>query len=99
MGTGVEFLEAMWFDVPVIAYATETARAVLGDAGVLLREKNDLLAVAALAQMLATDRDLRATVVAAQRAALRRFDEGEVARRVLDALRAPRGASELDRSG
>lgn len=98
-GTGIELLEAMWFDVPVLAYATESARAVLDGAGVLLAAKADLLAVAALAQMLVTDRELRAGVVAAQREARARFDETVIAERILGALRAPRGALEVERSG
>ncbi|MBD5653732.1 MAG: glycosyltransferase, partial [Candidatus Eremiobacteraeota bacterium] len=98
-GTGVELIEAMWFDVPVLAYGSEIARTVLGDAGVLITNKSDLLAVAALAQMLVMDRDLRASVVAAQRIARARFDETTIAERILDALHPPRGALQVDRTG
>ena len=98
-GTGIEFIEAMWFDVPVLAYASEVARTVLGDAAVLITDKSDLLAVAALAQMLVTDRELRAAVIAAQRLQRARFDESDIAARVVAALRVPRGALQVDRTG
>jgi glycosyltransferase involved in cell wall biosynthesis len=98
-GTGLEFIEAMWFDVPVLAYASETARSILAGSGVLIKDKSDLLAVAALAQILATDRELRDAVIAAQRRARDRFDERIVAGRVLAALRLPRGALAVERSG
>jgi glycosyltransferase involved in cell wall biosynthesis len=61
------FLEAMWFDVPILAYKSPAAEKIVGDAGILLREKDDLLSVAVLAQMVATDRALRDRIVAAQR--------------------------------
>jgi glycosyltransferase involved in cell wall biosynthesis len=98
-GTGIELIEAMWFDVPVLAYASEIVRTVLGDSGITLSDKTDLLAVAALAQMLVTDRDLRASVIASQRVARARFDERAVADRVIAALRESKGALQVDRSG
>jgi glycosyltransferase involved in cell wall biosynthesis len=67
------FLEAMWFDVPILAYKSPAAEKVVGEAGILLREKDDLLSVAVLAQMVATDRTLRDRIVAAQRAARGRY--------------------------
>jgi hypothetical protein len=73
----------MWFDVPVIAYRTAIARELVGAAGLLLRDKSDLLAVAALAQIVITDADLRAKVIAKQRLVRERFDESHVVAGVL----------------
>jgi glycosyltransferase involved in cell wall biosynthesis len=99
-GYGLELLQALWFDVPVIAYRTAISRELIGSSGLLLNDKNDLLAVAALAQIVVTDADLRATVIAAQRRARERFDEARVAHTVLDALgtrREPTSAPEATR--
>jgi glycosyltransferase involved in cell wall biosynthesis len=82
-GYGLELLQAMWFDVPVIAYRTAIARELVGAAGLLLRDKSDLLAVAALAQIVITDADLRAKVIAKQRLVRERFDESHVVAGVL----------------
>jgi glycosyltransferase involved in cell wall biosynthesis len=83
---GLEFLQAMWFDVPVIAYRTAIARELVGSAGLLINDKSDLLAVAALVQMVATDANLRAAVIAAQRRVRERCDEAAVAATILASL-------------
>ena len=93
-GFGLELLQAMWFDVPIIAYATEIARTLVGSAGLLINDKSDLLAVAALAQIVVTDRDLRASVIAAQRAERARFDESHVLDAVVAALARRREPAE-----
>jgi len=59
----------MWFDVPILSYKSPEAEKIVGDAGILLSNKDDLLSVAVLAQMVATDRTLRDKIVAAQRIA------------------------------
>ncbi len=61
------FAEAMWFDVPILAYASPCAKGYLAGAGILVSSKDDLLSIAALAHMLVTDRDLRTNVIAVQR--------------------------------
>ena len=93
-GYGLELLQAMWFDVPVIAYRTEIARELVGDCGLLLSDKSDLLAVAALAQIVVTDADLRAAVIAGQRSARERFDATEVVKAVLASFVRQREPSE-----
>jgi glycosyltransferase involved in cell wall biosynthesis len=93
-GFGLELLQAMWFDVPVIAYRTAMARELIGSSGLLLNDKSDLLAVAALVQIVAADEDLRATLIAGQRLARERFDESKVVEAILASLQAQRGRSE-----
>jgi glycosyltransferase involved in cell wall biosynthesis len=83
---GENFLQAMWFDVPIVAYRTEIARELAGDAGLLINDKSDLLAVAALIQIVAGDARLRAAVIAAQRRTRERCDE---ARTLAALLAAP----------
>ncbi len=65
-GFGVPFIEAMWFDVPVLAYASSAVPETLGEAGVLFTDKGDPERLAALANLLVRDRDLRGRVLAAQ---------------------------------
>jgi glycosyltransferase involved in cell wall biosynthesis len=89
-GYGLELLQAMWFDVPVIAYRTAIAREIVGAAGLLLSDKSDYLAIAALAQILVTDLDLRAKLIAAQRRVRERFDESNVVREIVASFAARR---------
>ena len=65
-GFGVPLVEAMWFDVPVLAYRSTAVPATLGDAGVMFMSKNDLRQIAALANLLAQNSDLRRQTLAAQ---------------------------------
>jgi glycosyltransferase involved in cell wall biosynthesis len=81
---GESLLQAMWFDVPILAYKTPISSYFIGDAGLLLTNKDDLLAVAALAQMLVTDSDLRKKIITAQRLARKRFDAVEIVTSLLD---------------
>lgn len=66
-GFCVPVIEAMWFDVPVLAYASSALPETLGRAGILFTEKR-WPELAALAHMLVEDRALRRKVIAAQRA-------------------------------
>ncbi len=79
---GEAFLQAMWFDVPILAYRTEIAQALVGQAGVLITDKSDLLAVAALAQLLVVDPTLRKCVLAAQRRMRAEFDTQTLVQRI-----------------
>jgi glycosyltransferase involved in cell wall biosynthesis len=72
-GFCVPLLEAMHFDVPVVAYAAAGVPGTMGDAGLLLEDK-DFPAIAELVHRVVRDRDLRAAVVAGQRARLHAFD-------------------------
>ncbi|MBI4084084.1 MAG: glycosyltransferase family 4 protein [Candidatus Lambdaproteobacteria bacterium] len=72
-GLGVPLVEAMWFDVPVLAYAGAAVPETLGRGGVLFDSKADLVAVARSAQSLLQDGARRMAVIAAQREARERF--------------------------
>lgn len=60
-------LDAMWFDVPILAYASEEVKAFLGPAGVLVNDAQDAPHLGALAKTLLHDVDLRGRVLRAQR--------------------------------
>lgn len=66
-GFCVPLIEAMWFDVPVLAYKSSAVPETLGEAGIMFTSKDDLLQVAALAKLLIKDEILRSKVINAQR--------------------------------
>jgi glycosyltransferase involved in cell wall biosynthesis len=66
-GFCVPLVEAMWFDVPVLAYKSTAMPEVLGEAGLLFTRKDDLVQVAALAKLLIRDENLREKICTAQR--------------------------------
>ncbi|HZG53757.1 MAG TPA: glycosyltransferase [Pyrinomonadaceae bacterium] len=64
-GFGVPLVEAMWFDVPVVAYRSAAVPETLGEAGLLFDRKDDLRAAARLAKLVTRDDDaLRRRIVA-----------------------------------
>lgn len=65
-GFGVPLVEAMWFDVPVLAYRAAAVPETLGKAGLLVTEKR-WPELAALAARLLRDGALREKVLRAQR--------------------------------
>ncbi len=83
---GENFLQAMWFDVPIIASASPVAQWLVGPAGILINDASDLLAIAALAQAVVTDRALRAQIIDAQRTMRASLDEGRAAERIAASL-------------
>ena len=72
MSEGIEprvpFVDALWHDVPVMAFSTPRIIRLLGSAGLLYRRKNDLRGLAALAKLLIGDKILRGKVRHAQEA-------------------------------
>ena len=71
-GFGAPLVEAMWFDVPVLALNATAVPETLGYAGVLYSAEEDLPQVAARAFQLTHDLDTRNTTIEAQRR--RRWD-------------------------
>jgi glycosyltransferase involved in cell wall biosynthesis len=76
-GFGAPLVEAMWFDVPVLALAAAAVPETLGRAGALFTVDEDFAAVAARAYQLKHDAGLRRPIIAAQRT--RRLDFTSVA--------------------
>ena len=66
-GFGAPLIEAMWFDVPVLALNASAVPETLGGAGVLFDCAEEPAAVAARAYQLTHDKDLREAVIAVQR--------------------------------
>ena len=66
-GFCVPLIEAMWFDVPILAFKSSAVPQTLGDAALMFTAKNDLAAVAALARILVADSGLREKMIRTQR--------------------------------
>ena len=66
-GFCVPLVEAMWFDIPVLAYKSSAVPETLGEAGLMFTSKDDLVQVAALAKILVRDEVLRAKIIKVQR--------------------------------
>lgn len=66
-GFCVPLIEAMWFDIPILAYSSSAIPETLGGAGVVLTDKTDLRTMAATAKILADHAELRTQVLNAQR--------------------------------
>jgi glycosyltransferase involved in cell wall biosynthesis len=66
-GFCVPIMESMWFDLPIVAYASSAIPETLDAAGLMFTRKENFDAVAALMHMAIFDKDLRSKVLAAQR--------------------------------
>jgi glycosyltransferase involved in cell wall biosynthesis len=66
-GFCVPIVEAMWNDVPVLAYKSSAVPETLAEAGVIFCTKQDMLQLAGLAKVLAEDETVRRKILAAQR--------------------------------
>ncbi len=66
-GFGVPLVEAMWFDIPILAYKSSAVPETLGESALMFNTKTDLVQVAALAKLLVKDRVLQSKVINAQR--------------------------------
>ena len=73
-GFCVPLLEAMHFDLPVIAYNVGPIPVTMGGAGVLV-EKKDYAEIAEMIDIMARDEFARGRVITGQRERLRRFTE------------------------
>jgi glycosyltransferase involved in cell wall biosynthesis len=62
------FVDAISFDVPIVAYAAAHIASLMQESGLLFNTKDDLLRSAALAKLVARDPELRSRIVASQEA-------------------------------
>ena len=86
-GFGIPLIEAMWFDVPILAFKSSAVPETLGEAGLLFTGKDDFLSLAALAKVLVKDEDIKYKVLAAQRRRRMAFAPDVVLTNLLDFIR------------
>ncbi|PTN37595.1 group 1 glycosyl transferase [Desulfonatronum sp. SC1] len=67
-GFGVPLIEAMWFNVPVLAFASSAVPETMGEAGAAFHRVDDYPRLAALARVLIQDADVRHRVIQSQKA-------------------------------
>jgi len=65
-GFGVPLIEAMWFDVPVVAYKSSAIPETLGDAALMFTDKSNLIEVAAFVNIILNDELLLARILKSQ---------------------------------
>ncbi len=86
-GFCVPLIEAMHFDLPVIAYKSSAIPWTLGGSGFLLKEKNPM-ETAFLIRRILTDADLKNQILANQRERLKAFDYDQIRKLFSDQLKA-----------
>jgi glycosyltransferase involved in cell wall biosynthesis len=75
-GFGVPLIESMYFDLPVLAYASSAVPEIMGEAGILVTEKRyDVMAE--IIYLLKTDPSFRQRIVEKQRERLAYFDRAK----------------------
>lgn len=86
-GFCVPLVEAMWFDIPVLAFRTSAIPETLGEAAFMFREKKSFSELAATAHITVTDQALREKIINAQRKTRARFLPERIIPRVADLAR------------
>src|SRR6516165_7809948 len=84
-GFGVPLIEAMAFDLPVIAYASSAVSETLGGAGIVIPDKNPATILEHLVR-LHEDRRFRGDIIRSQRRRLLRFSRGRIEAELRDWL-------------
>lgn len=85
-GFCVPLVEAMWFDVPILAFNSSAIPETLGDAGLMICVKDDLGACAGLADIVVSDDELRTRMIAAGRLRREEFRPKRIRQRLLNLL-------------
>ena len=76
-GFCVPLVEAMQFDLPIIAFGATAVAETMGDSGIVLNDKSDYEAIAALVRVLIGDDALREKVLVSQRKRREDFDSAK----------------------
>ena len=84
-GFCVPLIEAMFFDVPVVAYASSAVPETLGGAGILLSNK-DPLYTAGIINKLVFDKTLKDTVIKEQRRRLEELSYENLSKRFMELI-------------
>jgi len=72
-GFGVPLIEAMWFDIPVLAYKSSAVPETLADAAFMFTDKKDMESIAALVNVVLNDEDIQSKIIKAQRDVREKF--------------------------
>lgn len=81
-GFCVPLIEAMWFDVPILAFKSSAVPETLGGDALMFSSKENLAELAALAHIVAQDGSMRQKILRAQRRRRLRFLSAEIVPRL-----------------
>ena len=84
-GFCVPLVEAMYFDLPIVAYASSAIPETLGKGGLLLNDKDPLVAAAAIDRMV-RDGSLREGIAAERKARLAQFRYEQVSAKMKECI-------------
>lgn len=84
-GFCIPLIEAMFFDVPILAYRAAAIPDTLGDSGVLLEQKDPVL-TAKWIERIVKDKTLRQKILLEQRSRLKDFDQEVIGLKILNAI-------------
>ena len=84
-GFCVPLVEAMYFDLPIVAYASSAIPETLGKGGLLLDSKDPQVAAAAIDRML-RDRELRGKIAEERKARLARYRYDQVSTKMKECI-------------
>jgi glycosyltransferase involved in cell wall biosynthesis len=82
-GFCVPLVEAMWFDLPILAFHAGAIKETLGGAGIIFDQKENLSTVAALAKRMTREKAFCEPVLQAQRSRRHAFSPSAVAEALL----------------
>lgn len=85
-GFCIPLLESMFFEIPTIAYDSSAVKYTMGDAGVLLFNKN-YKEIAKLIQVINEDSDVRKKIIQAQNVWLKNFSKQSIETRLRKLIR------------
>ena len=84
-GFCVPLVEAMYFDLPIVAYSSSAIPETLGKGGLLLDSKDPQVAAAAIDRMI-RDKDLRGIIAAERKARLAQFRYEQVSAKMKECI-------------
>ena len=84
-GFCVPLIEAMYFDIPIIAYDATAVKYTLGDSGVLVKEKN-FSEIASMMNRILSQEEVKEEILEGQRKRLENFSTEKVQKELMECL-------------
>lgn len=82
-GFCIPLVEAMYYNIPVIAYASTGVPAAMGKAGILVREKN-YIEIAELIDVIISNKQIRETIIKTQLKRLADYKKEKIAAKLME---------------
>jgi len=85
-GFGVPLIEAMWFDIPVLAFESSAIPETLAGSGFMFKNKKDMLSVAVLTNELLNNKELRKNIIFEQQKVRENYSFQQVKHHYIDLI-------------